>query len=197
MWLVKSSFLKLGWKMLALALALHAGTLGARAVESTAFELMKEGEHDVPDDARGRVVQIRSDKSTNGLTPRTWFIVYCDARMKTTEVKFDGDKKPEPRRPFQLFARALNPAALLDSSKLKIDSDKALKIAQNERLLDKVKLTSSRMTLEKWEEMPVWKIHFWTEKPQEPGKSDDVGEIFVNAEDGKVVNRDLNLDRNG
>jgi hypothetical protein len=197
MWLVNSSGLKLVWKTLALAAALHAVAPGARAVESTAFELMKEGDRQVPDDARGRVLQIRSEKSTNGLTPHIWCIVYCDARMKTKEVKFDGGKMLEARRPFQLFARAISPSALLDSSKLKVDSDKALKIAQNERLLDKVKLTNSRMTLEKWEEMPVWKIHFWTEKSPEAGKADDVGEIFVSAEDGKVVNRDLNLDRNG
>src|SRR6185503_229570 len=94
--------------------------ISARGAESTAFELMKEGDRLVADDARGRVLQIRSEQSTNGLIPRTWCIVYCDARMKTTEVKFDADKNPEVRRPFQLFARAINPAALLDSSKLKI-----------------------------------------------------------------------------
>jgi len=194
---VTKTGLKLAFTTLVLGVAVHALASAARGAQPTAFDLMKEGNRYVTEDAKDRVLQIRSEKSTDGLTSRTWSVVYCDARMKATEVKFDGDKKPETRRPFQLFARAIDPATLLDPSKLKIDSDKALKIAQSVRLLNKVKLTNSRITLEKWEEMPVWKIHFWTEKPREPGKTDDVGEIFVNAEDGKVVNRDLNLDRNG
>jgi hypothetical protein len=41
----------------------------------------------------------------------------------------------------------------------------------------------------------VWKIAFWAEKTGEAGKTVEIGEVFVNAEDGKVVHRDLHIER--
>ena len=182
-------------KSFVLAVALSALVLAVRGAEPTELELIKDGNRHVGEDAKDRVVQIRSEKSVGGLKPGIWFVVYGDARMRTTEVKFDDGKKLSARRPFHLFKRANDRKTLLDLSKLKIDSDKALHIAQKDGLLDKVKLTNSRMTLENWEEMPVWKVCFWAETTRDLGKTAEIGDIFVNAEDGKVANRDLHLDR--
>ena len=66
---------------------------------------------------------------------------------------------------------------------------------QKDGLLDKVKLTNSKMVLERWEDVPVWKVTFWAEKARNPSQTVDVGQIFVHAEDGKVVNRDLHINR--
>lgn len=186
---------KVAAKGFALALALNALAVGVAGAETGALELIKEGNHYVASDAKDRIAEIRSEKSVGGLKPGVWFVVYRDARMKTTEVKFDGSKKVTARRPFHLFKRANDRKTLLDLSLLKTDSDKALQIAQKDGLLDKVKLTKSRMTLENWEEMPVWKVCLWAEKARDPGKTAEIGEIFLSAEDGMVVNRDLHLDR--
>lgn len=54
------------------------GILGQSAAgDSTAFDLIKEGDKYVGEQARDRVVQIRSEKSVGGLTPTfcTWFIM--------------------------------------------------------------------------------------------------------------------------
>jgi len=177
--------------------ALCALATTARAAETTAFELIKEGNRYVGEDSKDKVVQIRSEKSIGGLTPSTWFVVYydVDARMKATEVRFDGGKKSDVQRPFRLFERAGGYKNQLDRAKLKIDSDEALKIAQKDGLLDKVKLTNSKLLLEKWEDLPVWKITFWAERARDTSKTVDIGQVFVNAEDGKVVHRDLHINK--
>jgi len=186
-----------GGKWFVRTLVVCALALVARAGEPTAFELIKEGNRYVGEDSKDKVVQIRSEKSIGGLSPSIWYVVYydIDARMKATEVKFGGGKKLDVQRPFRLYERAGGYKNLLDRAKLKIDSEEALKIGQKDGLLDKVKLTNSRMTLEKWEEIPVWKIRLWAEKARNPSQTADIGEIFINAEDGKVVNRDLHIDR--
>jgi hypothetical protein len=178
-------------------IALCAFALVSRAADPSAFELIKEGNRYVGEDAKDKVVQIRSEKSIGGLTPSTWWVVFydIDARMKATEVRFDGGKKTDVQRPFRLFERAGSYKNLLDRSKLKIDSDEALKIAQKDGLLDKVKLTNSKMILEPWEDVPVWKVTFWAEKARNPSQTVDVGQIFVHAEEGKVVHRDLHINR--
>jgi hypothetical protein len=193
---MKITWMKCSSRILAVA-ALSAMTFAVRAADPTAFSLIKEGNRYVGEDAKDKVVQIRSEKSIGGLTPSTWFVVYydVDARMKATEVRFDGGKKSDVQRPFRLFERAGGYKNLLDRSKLKIDSDEALKIAQKDGLLEKVKLTNSKLMLERWEDMPVWKITFWAERARDASKTVDIGEVFVHAEDGKVVHRDLHINR--
>lgn len=184
-------------KTLFTLVALCAFSFASRAADPTAFELIKEGNRYVGEDTKDKVVQIRSEKSIGGLAPSTWWVVYydIDARMKATEVRFDGGKKTDVQRPFRLFERAGGYKNVLDRSKLKIDSDEALKLAQKDGLLDRVKLTNSKMILERWEDIPVWKVTFWAEKARNPSQTVDVGQIFVNAETGKVVNRDLHINR--
>src|ERR1041385_278425 len=86
-----------------LAAVLLAGGLSqlVHAGEPTAFDLVKEGNRHLGEDAKGRVVQIRSEKSVGGLTPNIWFVVYYDpdAAAKATEVKFAAGTKVAVKRP--------------------------------------------------------------------------------------------------
>ncbi len=182
---------------LAVAVFLAAVTSDARAAEPTALALIKEGNRHVGEDSKDKVTQIRSEKSVGSLTPNVWYIVYYDpdARMKATEVKFGGGKKLDVVRPFRLLER-VNAFSAMDRTKVKIDSDEALKIAQKDGLLDKIKLTNSKLILEKGEEgTPVWKVQFWAEKARDTTRTVDIGLIILNAEDGKVLLRDLHIDR--
>src|SRR2546426_10192937 len=79
----------------------------ANAGEPTAFDLVKEGNRHLGEEAKGRVVQIRSEKSVGGLTPNIWFVVYYDpdATAKATEIKFAAGTKGSVKRP----ARGLEP----------------------------------------------------------------------------------------
>ena len=176
---------------------LAAGPGHAAAAELTAFELIKEGNRHVGEDAKDKVTQIRSEKSIGSMTPTIWFVVYYDpdATAKATEVKFGAGRKLEVKRPARILELAGRSHTPLPKEKLKTDSDKALDIATKEPLLKNLKLTASRMTLERWDDMPVWKVRLWAAKLRNPTKDADIGEVFIATDEGKVVKNDLHIDR--
>jgi len=163
----------------------------------TAYQLVKEGNRHVGEEARDKVVQIRSEKSIGSLTPTIWYVVYydLDATAKATEVKFGAGQKLAVKRPARVFELAGKAHLPMDREKLKIDSDKALDTAIKEPLLKNLKLLASRMTLERWEEQPTWKVRLWAAKLRNPNKDADIGDIFISAETGKVLKTDLHIDR--
>src|SRR5882672_1619408 len=98
------------------------------AEELTAFQLIKEGNKHVGEDAKDRVTQIRSEKSIGSLVPTIWFVVYYDpdATAKATEVKFGAGKKLEVKRPARILAPFTGAHRELNREKMKIASDKAI-----------------------------------------------------------------------
>ena len=148
------------------------------------------------------MVQIRSDKSLGSLTPNIWYIVYFDpdARMKATEVKFGAGKKMDVQRPFRVFER-MKADKVFDKTKLKIDSDDAIKTATADPLLKGLNLKATQLWLDSNYKSdlsvtaPVWKVRLWAAKLHRPNEDADIGEVFINAEDGKVVKSDLHIDR--
>jgi hypothetical protein len=92
----------------------------------------------------------------------------------------------------------------LDREKLKIDSDEAIKVALKEPLLQNVKVTATRLQLNRVGEGvlgqggavgAVWKVRLWAAKLRNPNKDADIGEVWVSAMDDKVVKNDLRIDR--
>src|SRR5262245_20922035 len=165
--------------------------------DATAFQLIKEGNRHVGEDAKDKVVQIRSEKSLGTLTPNIWYVVFydLDATAKATEVKFGAGQKLAVKRPARVFELAGKAHLPMDREKLKIDSDKALETATKDPLLKNLKLLASRMTLERWEDAPTWKVRLWAAKLRNPNKDVDIGEVFISAETGKVLKTDLHIDR--
>src|SRR4051794_3193016 len=102
-------------------------TTYAFAAESTAFDLIKEGNKHVGEDAKNKVVQIRSEKSVGTLTPNIWFVVFYDpdATFKATEVKFGAGRKMDVKRPARVLELGRG-EHIFDLDKLKTDSPKAL-----------------------------------------------------------------------
>ena len=173
-------------------LALTAPVPGG--TEPTAFALIEEGNRHVGEDAKGRVVQIRSDKSVGTLTPNIWHVVFYDpdASAKATEVKFAAGKKVDVKRPPRILELLSKASAELPLEKLKIDSDRAIEIATAEPVLKHLTLTATRLELGRWEGMPVWKVRLWAQKLRRPSQSADIGEVFLSAEDGEVLRNRLN-----
>ncbi|MBI3850842.1 MAG: hypothetical protein HY298_11290 [Verrucomicrobia bacterium] len=171
------------------------------AAEPTAFELIKEGNRHVGEEAKDRVVQIRSEKSVATLTPNIWYVVYYDpdATAKATEVKFGAGKKLAVKRPPRFLEPFTGQQKQLNREKMKIDSDKAIEIAKKEPLLDKLTLTATQLWLERlaWhsDDTPIWRIRLWAAKLRHPKDSADIGELYISAEDGKVIKNDLHIDR--
>jgi hypothetical protein len=177
-------------------------SLGASASELSAYQLIKEGNRHLGEEARDRVVQIRSEKSVGSLTPNIWYVVYYDpdATAKAAEVKFGAGKKLSVKRPARILEMGTGAHRELNRDKMKVDSDKAIEIAKKEPLLNKLTLTNTQLWLERdfWsadKDLPVWKVRLWAAKIRKPTESADIGDIYVSAEDGKVLRSDLHIDR--
>ena len=184
-----------GW-VLALGLAFASPLTAA---ELTAFQLIEEGNQYVSVEAKNRVVQIRSEKSVGTLEPMQWAVVYYDpdARAKATEVKFVAGKKVSVRRPGRLLEPIFGKHRELAKDKLKVDSDKAIEIALAEPALKNLKPTNTELKLEGEgdEYLPVWKVRLWVEKVRRPEDTVSIGELHISAEDGKVLENKLRIDR--
>ena len=164
--------------------------------DATAFTLIKEANRHVGEDAKDRIVQIRSEKSIGSLTPNIWYVVLYDpdATAKATEVKFGAGKKLSVKRPARILEFATGNTEIA-REKLKIDSDKAIDIAKKEPILNNLTLTATELKLDRWSDEPVWKVRFWAQKLRDSSRTVDIGEIFVHATDGKVVKQDLHIKR--
>jgi hypothetical protein len=189
---LKKLFLTVGLTIAALGFS-HS----MQAKEATAFDLIKEGNKHLGEEAKDRVVEIRSEKSIGSLTPNIWYIVYYDpdATAKATEVKFGAGRKMSVKRPARVLEFATGNTEL-DKSKFKVDSDEALKIATQEPLLGNLKLTASQMWLQRNKDYGiVWKVRLWAQKLRNPSKDVDIGDVYIAADTGKVVRSDLHIDR--
>jgi hypothetical protein len=167
------------------------------ASEPTAFDLIKEGNRYVGEQAQNKLVQIRSEKSIGGLVPAVWYVVYFDptATFKSVEVKFGAGKMLDVKRPLRLLEPVTGGEKELPREKLKIDSNKAIKTATNEPILEKLTLKATQAKLEWWEEQPAWRIRVWAAKIQKPNEQADLGEVILSAENGKVLKSDLHIER--
>lgn len=189
-----------------LALGLTAlVSASARAAEPTAFDLIKEADRYVGEQAKDKIVQIRSDKSVGTLTPNIWYVVFYDntATLKATEVKLGAGKMLSVHRPMRLLEPVTGGDVPMDRDKLKVDSDQAIKTATAEPLLQNLKLTATQLKLERVAEgalgggmaQPVWKVRLWAAKLRNQYRDADIGEIWVSAIDDKVLKTDLHLNR--
>jgi hypothetical protein len=179
------------------ALLLGASTLLAADNDPTAFDLMKEGNRYVGEQAKDKIVQVRSERSVGSLSPKVWYVVFYDptASMKAVEVKFAAGKMVDVKRPFRLVERISDGTKPMDKDKLKIDSDKAIDLALKEPILEDIKVKSVEAKLENSDLGPVWRLRLWAQKLTKENAVSDIGKIVISAEDGKVMENDIKLSR--
>ena len=176
--------------MVALVFAL-AGV--ARAGNPTAFELVKKGNQYVGIQSKDKVVQIRSEKSVASLTPDIWYVVYYDpdATFRAVEVKFGAGQKMDVSHPGRFLERFTDEKQTLDATKLKIDSDQAIKIATSQPLLRNLTLKATQLWLERGDTGPQWRVKLWAAKLKTPNDDADIGIIILSSDDGSVIKIDL------
>ncbi|MGP8200856.1 MAG: hypothetical protein ACLQU4_15280 [Limisphaerales bacterium] len=179
-----------------LALLLGASSQGLFAAGVTAFDLVKEGDKVVPQQARDKVTQLYSDKSTGTLVPDVWHIGYFDstAAFKTTEVLFVAGKVKEITRPKRLFD-SFTGSKQLDRRKLKINSDRALAIALKAPLLKNLHLQATQFWLERVPMGSAWKIRFWASRQGKPDQTVEIGDLFLSAKTGEIIKTDLHTQK--
>jgi|NGEPerStandDraft_6_1074524.scaffolds.fasta_scaffold21662_3 hypothetical protein len=169
----------------------------AALADSTAFDLIKKGDDYIGVQSKDKVVQIHSDKSVASLTPNIWHVAYYDpdAAFKFVEVKFGAGEKMDVSHPARPFQAPASESQILDRSKLKVDSDQALKIATAQPLLKNLTLKASKLTLDHGDVGPVWKVQLWAAKLKNPNKDADIGAVILSATDGSVIKTDLHPDK--
>lgn len=165
----------------------------ALADDATAFELIKRGDQYVGVQSKDKVVQIRSEKSVGSLTPNIWYVVYYDpdATFKATEVKFGDGKKMDVSRPWRILEMADDSHKVLDKDKLKVDSDKAIRIATKQPLLENLQLKATKLRLEHGDNGPQWHVQLWAAKLKNPNDDANIGAVILSATDGSVIKADL------
>jgi hypothetical protein len=161
--------------------------------EPTALDLIKRGDDYVGVQSKDKVVQIYSDKSVASLQPNIWHIVYFDSSVfpKITEVKFEAGQETDVGHPMRPFTLPAKPDQIVDLSKITVDSDRAAQIAASQPLLKGLNLRYSRITLEKGDSGPEWKVQLWSAKVSDPTKDADVGDVRISAADGSVIQSNL------
>jgi hypothetical protein len=176
------------------ALALVAAGCSPRS-ESSALSLIKEANRHVGEQIKDQVVQIRSEKSIGSLTPNVWYVVFYDpdATFKATEVKLGSGQKLEVTRPLRVLELGMGNHKPLDRSKIKVDSDRAIKAATAAPLLKSLKLTATQLWLQHGDLGPVWKVRLWAAKLRHPGEDADVGEVYVASDSGEITRTDLHI----
>ena len=133
------------------------GAEASQAQPATAFGLARMANRHVGEQCRDRVVEIYSERSTGGLLPEVWHVVFYDpqATFRSSVVKFEAGKEPVVRRPMRLLEALAGGHLPLDRSRLKVDSDEALKIAAREPGLAGLELRGTQFALLRAEEAPV------------------------------------------
>jgi hypothetical protein len=190
----------LGWAAVLVAAAVPV----LRGAELTALRLVKEGNQYVSVDAKDKVVQIRSEKSVGSLTPTIWYVVYFDpdATFNATEVKFGAGRKLDVKRPMRVLETVAGSDATIDLERVKIDSDRAVALAAREPMLANLKLKAVELKLERegnrWggdAGSAVWRVRLWAAKLRNPNRDADIGELILDATEGKVLKNDLKINR--
>jgi hypothetical protein len=161
--------------------------------QPTALELIKNGDDYVGVQSKDKILQIHSDKSVTSLEPSVWYVVFYDPSvpLRSVQIKFGAGQEMDVSHPFHPFQMPARTSDILDQSKLKVDSDRALDIAQSQPLLKGLTLRASKMTLENSDNGPVWKVELWAAKLHDSTRDANIGTVRVSAEDGSVVKSDL------
>jgi hypothetical protein len=176
--------------LLALALAGPGQSLAAAGM--TAFDLVKEGDKVVAPEAKDKITQIRSEKSTANLVPDIWHTDYFDttAAFKITEVTFVSGKVTEITRPKHFFS-AFSGTKQLEWRKLKVNSDRALAIALKEPTLQKLHVQATQFWLDWGKFGSTWKIRFWAFRQSKPDQIVEIGDLYLSTKTGEIFKNDL------
>ncbi|HWD90967.1 MAG TPA: hypothetical protein VG938_01330 [Verrucomicrobiae bacterium] len=192
---IRTDRLKTGFALA--ALAFFGLSRAALAGEPQALELIKPANDYVGKKVRDKITGLRSEKSVASVTPNIWYVVYYDhdSTFKTAEVKFGAGQELEVRHPMRQPFAYINDKNLLDPKILKVDSDKAIKTAMAEPLLEKLNIRATQLWLQNIDGVPTWKVRLWAQKLRHPNDDAEIGDVFISADDGKVIRDDLHINR--
>lgn len=180
--------------VMVLGAVLGLATALVASAEPSALDLVNKGDEYVGVQSKDKVIQVSSEKSVATLTPNIWHVLYYDpdSTFRTVEVKFGAGEEMDVSHPMRV--PPAKPDDILDREKLRVDSDRALKIAASQPLLKALTLRAAKMTLQKTDDGIVWKVELWAAKVGDSTKEADIGTITISAADKSIVRSDLHPD---
>ena len=84
------------------------------------------------------------------------------------EVKFGAGEELEVTHPWRVIELSGDDHTVLDSSKLKVDSDQAIQIAKSQPVLENLKLKATQLWLEHGDQGPQWRVKLWAARLDNP-----------------------------
>jgi hypothetical protein len=194
-----------------IALAFSTLLLTQAAPAITAFQARDLANHQVNDKARNQVVQILGEKTSLGLTPVEWKVLFWDplAEQDGTLVTVAGNTVTKIQDGYTQMGEfrmaAYKMEEIIDPKGLKIDSDAALAAVQRNTTLRDVKLTSVSFFLRKEDTQKpltpgIWFLDLYAQSAKDKeGKSKEIkiGKAKVSADTGQVIGMDVDLKKLG
>lgn len=177
-----------------LVVCLAAATASAQPV--SAFTAQKIATREVNDIAKKSLVQIHGAKSSVGVLPVEWQILFYDpyAEQNVTKVTVAGSTITRIEQGYVQMDRvrlaAFKQEEILTPNQLRKDSNEILQILQRSTELNSVKISSIALSLMKQGKGPlapgVWHARLWAIR-QGTDQEVEFGRARVNAESGQIL----------
>ena len=177
-----------------LVVCLAAATASAQPV--SAFTAQKIATREVNDIAKKSLVQIHGAKSSVGVLPVEWQILFYDpyAEQNVTKVTVAGNTITRIEQGYVQMDRvrlaAFKQEEILTPNQLRKDSNEILQILQRSTELNSVKISSIALSLMKQGKGPlapgVWHARLWAIR-QGTDQEVEFGRARVNAESGQIL----------
>jgi hypothetical protein len=183
-------------KSILAALCLSLAASAASAQHISAFTAHKIASREVNDIAKKSLVQIHGPKSSVGVLPIEWQVLFYDpyADQNVTKVTVAGNTITRIQQGYvqmdRLRLAAFKQEEIIDPAKLRKDSNEILQILQRSTELKNVKITSIALSLMKEGKGPlapgIWHARLWAFRD---GTNQEVefGRARVNAESGQIL----------
>ncbi|MDX6766241.1 MAG: hypothetical protein SFU85_05580 [Candidatus Methylacidiphilales bacterium] len=174
----------------------------ARAAGLSAFAAQKLAAREVNDEAKKSLVQISGKKSSIGVMPIEWQILFYDpyADQNGTKVTVAGNTITRIEQGYtqvdKLRLAAYKLEEVIEPAKLRKDSSDVLDILNRSSELSKVKVSSIELWLHKEGKGPaapaIWRTRIWAQAAGSD-KEIDIGTARINAQSGQIVELKLDL----
>jgi hypothetical protein len=177
-------------------------TSAASAQSISAFSAQKIASREVNDIAKKSLVQIHGAKSSIGVTPIEWQVLFYDpyADQNVTKVTVAGSTITRIEQGYvqmqQARLAAFKQEEILEPAKLRKDSNDIIDVVKRSTELQKVKLSSAAFSLIKEGKGPagvaVWTTRLWAMR-EGSDKEVEFGRAKVNAATGQILELKLDL----
>lgn len=169
----------------------------------SALDAVKIADKELNKEAKDRVISIFGEKSSDGVFPDKWQIIFFDpyAKQDGRMIEITSGRVTAIKDGYTELGdfrlAAYKPEEIINLSRVKVDSSKLADILKTSTALKDTHISNLEISLVKPDKdnvSPVWKLVVYASNNM-TGKSDKVGTATISAENGQILNLDINLKR--